>query len=992
MAYPPSHSEAAPSSAPASAAAGRRPVDVFLCHNSRDKPLVRQVAEGLELEFGVPHFLDMYAIPTGEAFLPWIENALATSSGCAIFLGANGWGETHFWEAERALDRYRQDPRFRLIPVALPGIREDDMKRLGAGSLFSQINWADFRSGTVDPNAISKLKAALQGQAPEGTRGPARLTPYLVRRDATRWEESGRRDKSILYRGRQLTEAQALRVAQPDLVSGNAIVGFLSASEAAQTSRFRQLAIASMVALLVIAALALQADSARRLALSRFVASEARQAPSPDTGILLAAQATQISDTPEAFGALLERLDAQPHLRHMIRVGEVEVLSLAFEPMGSALYAGQADGRIVRLDLQTMKQTLITPGSGSAVIALEIEADTNDVWASTQDGRVVVYGASGTVQLVKLPAAAADSAPASSTAPLRGKPILSLQIDPQRRWVAIGDHQHRLMVLDRASRTLLWSKTLAAQRITAVSFSADGEQLAAASSEGLIEVFEPRTGQLIRTFSTARTGNPIAVQFARNGDLRVMDDGNGYSIFASGNGARAFRRLPGGGLSAAAVGPRREFGPVQRRDLSIRGFGTGDVSLTPLQSDTEPLLVRGHARSVHAAALSFDGGLAATGAGDGTIAVWDLQQRSRLFERRPPAGGESVALVHNEHNGLVAVTTSDESALVSRLSPQGWIRTADLMALTAAAAGQPAVTQAAAQPDAQGFVPVPDNVLMHAAFSQAGLHLAWATRTGAVLWAPMPLTAGVRTVHQAKGPIDAMALSDSGRHVYVAEEGSALLRLDTSASSEPPKRRRLAASVRYMVAGGSDDAVIVALEDGTVRRIEFSGTEPSETWQLKLPGTAGQLARAPGGHTLVSAGAGSSAGIDIGVIDGSTYQRLHSRRVGGAVSSIALSSRAKLIAAVDHDGRLHFWDLASLVPIASLQVSDDALNGLAMSGDGQHLVVSSVGGDLFELRLDKARWLDGACAMVRRDLSISEWTALVPDSKPETVCEGRLRP
>jgi hypothetical protein len=269
------------------------------------------------------------------------------------------------------------------------------MKRLGAGSRFSQINWADFRHGPVDPDAIGKLRAALQGNAPEATRGPARLTPYMMRRDAGCWEDSKRMDKSVLYRGRQLKEAEALRVAQPDLVSGDAIVGFLAASEAAQTQRFRQIAFASVAALVVIAFLALQAEAARQLALSRFVASEARQAPSPDTGILLAAQATRISDAPEAFGALLERLDAQPHLRHMIRVGEAEVLSLAFDPAGAALYAGQADGQVVRIDLRTMQQTRVAPGRRSAVMALEVDAASNDVWAGTQDGRIWSTGIQG---------------------------------------------------------------------------------------------------------------------------------------------------------------------------------------------------------------------------------------------------------------------------------------------------------------------------------------------------------------------------------------------------------------------------------------------------------------------------------------------------------------------------------------------------------------------------------------------------------------------
>src|SRR5713101_1517518 len=79
------------------------------------------------------------------------------------------------------VQRLRHLPRrqFRLIPVALPGIRDEDMHRLGAGSLFSEINWADFRNGPVDPEAIRKLRAALLGCTPETSRAPSRLTPYL---------------------------------------------------------------------------------------------------------------------------------------------------------------------------------------------------------------------------------------------------------------------------------------------------------------------------------------------------------------------------------------------------------------------------------------------------------------------------------------------------------------------------------------------------------------------------------------------------------------------------------------------------------------------------------------------------------------------------------------------------------------------------------------------------------------------------------------------
>src|SRR5262245_46046100 len=98
---------------------------VFLCHNSADKAVIKDIADRLELDFGVLHFLDAFSIPTGEAFIAWIERALRDSTGCAIFLGANGWGPTHLWEAEQALAKRKIDSTFRLIPVALPGIKEE---------------------------------------------------------------------------------------------------------------------------------------------------------------------------------------------------------------------------------------------------------------------------------------------------------------------------------------------------------------------------------------------------------------------------------------------------------------------------------------------------------------------------------------------------------------------------------------------------------------------------------------------------------------------------------------------------------------------------------------------------------------------------------------------------------------------------------------------------------------------------------------------------
>ena len=85
----------------------------------------------------------------------------------------------------------------------------------------------------------------------------------------------------------------------------------------------------------------------------------------------------------------------------------------------------------------------------------------------------------------------------------------------------------------------------------------------------------------------------------------------------------------------------------------------------------EPTFVRAHARTVHAVALAHDGRLAASGAGDGTVALWDLQQRSLLFAPASTPGGEFMALTYDAEKRPVAITTADDAALLAAWTPAG---------------------------------------------------------------------------------------------------------------------------------------------------------------------------------------------------------------------------------------------------------------------------------------------------------------------------------
>src|SRR6516165_219371 len=69
---------------------------VFLSHSSADKPAVEEMARRLERE-GIKTWLDKWHLIPGAPWQPAIENALAESETCAVFVGPSGVGP---WQNE----------------------------------------------------------------------------------------------------------------------------------------------------------------------------------------------------------------------------------------------------------------------------------------------------------------------------------------------------------------------------------------------------------------------------------------------------------------------------------------------------------------------------------------------------------------------------------------------------------------------------------------------------------------------------------------------------------------------------------------------------------------------------------------------------------------------------------------------------------------------------------------------------------------------------
>ena len=119
--------------------------DVFLSHNSADKPQVEWLASKLE-ERGLRPFLDKWDLSAGRSWRNDLEIALANSKTAVVFFGPHGVGPWHDAEIDILLERAttrRND--FRVTSILLPGATLDNvplfLRRLGRLD-FSQ-QWED---------------------------------------------------------------------------------------------------------------------------------------------------------------------------------------------------------------------------------------------------------------------------------------------------------------------------------------------------------------------------------------------------------------------------------------------------------------------------------------------------------------------------------------------------------------------------------------------------------------------------------------------------------------------------------------------------------------------------------------------------------------------------------------------------------------------------------------------------------------------------------
>jgi hypothetical protein len=139
--------------------------DVFLCHNSKDKPIIRIVDKALR-DYGMSTWMDEVDLAPGARWRPAISDMIAGVKSVAIFIGENGLGPYQHKEVEDVLSRLSDEGR-PIIPVLLPNTEPPEkipsfLLKCSYGDDLSDFTFVKMGAG----NSVSRLIHGITGTAP----------------------------------------------------------------------------------------------------------------------------------------------------------------------------------------------------------------------------------------------------------------------------------------------------------------------------------------------------------------------------------------------------------------------------------------------------------------------------------------------------------------------------------------------------------------------------------------------------------------------------------------------------------------------------------------------------------------------------------------------------------------------------------------------------------------------------------------------------------
>ena len=527
--------------------------------------------------------------------------------------------------------------------------------------------------------------------------------------------------------------------------------------------------------------------------------------------------------------------------------------------------------------------------------------------------------------------------------------LSSLDVDPERSVLLALEAVSKTYTLeaeDALHRSVLTSRvrlTLAAHRPGApvsVAFSPDGRQLATASPDEVVKVWDAAKGEIV--FITA--GHFAA--FSPDGKklVTVIADGT-VKLWDADSGAA----LPAAGRISAGIGAA--FSPDGSRLATVTGNNLPRI--WDIVTGIELANFAGHSEYVAFAAFCAAGTRLLSASDDGTARVWDAASGAELLklDGHPgwvwhaacsPDGARIATASENEvylwdastGEKLFTLTGHKNTVYTVAFSPDGaWLATGSQdrqVKVWNVSTGRELYTLAGH-----------GGAVYSLAFSPDGASLASGSDDGSArLWVLTPAREWLNL--DAPEGSSQIAFSPAGDRIAVAA-GKDVQILDVAAGREQVSLPAYASALAYSPVGRflatAGDDLRVKLWDAAAGS-ELAAT-PAHTARINA------LAFSPDGRYLATAGDDYKVKIFAmasGEDAAAPPALLSSFELPAGVLSIAFSADGAWLAAGVQNGTAKIWDLASHSELITLSGHSDSVVSVAFSPDRQHLATASTDG------------------------------------------------
>jgi len=690
------------------------------------------------------------------------------------------------------------------------------------------------------------------------------------------------------------------------------------------------------------------------LALSSNLATQAaRQLTTQyDLGLLLSVQAARTADTFTTQNTLLTALLAQPHPMSLPPAQAGGVRALTYSPDGRTLASG-GDDHVIRLWNVATGQEIGPPlGHTGAVTSLAFSPEGMLLASASADQTVRLWRRSG-----------ANGRWAEIGAPLAGQQdqVRVVAFSPNGKLLASSSWDGSIWLWDLSGpRPRGAPLTTLAGDLGALAFSPDGKTLAAGGRD-------VTTIQLWDVADRRPLGAPLAGQGSNVEQLAFSPDGTMLASTGDDGTVRLWdvrrRRLLGAPL-ARGISPNSTM--AFSHDGKMLALASGDHTtlwdVATRRPIGTPLVTRDG--DVYSMTFSPNGAVLATGDAGHKIELWDVAHGA--------APSNPLATPLSNPDPITSVATARVGALLAAGDQTGHVRLWDMIrrqevgVLSSGGTG--------------GILAV--------AFNPNGSLLAAAADSGSIqLWDVAHRRPLGAALDAHAGSLTSMAISPTGAILAAGYSDGTIGLWDTA------RRRPLGGPLTSRNGGIS---ALAFSPNGTIlasgsfgAAVQFWNVASQRPRGVPLRGHAGavlSLAFSPDGSLAASGGADQTVRLWDVALDLPSGAPLlgHSDNVW----SVAFSPDGNTLASGSADGTIRLWSVAYRRQIGPPLVSGSTVTGLAFNGAGAVLAAGSAYGPVWLWDMDVASWIQHACRIANRNLTIQEWQQYLGSAPYHQTCPG----